>query len=66
MLRAIEASSALGGLHARIFRPLERQDRPGLADHDLAAFDAEVDALAAEDEAPDAEVQTTWEAGSGE
>ena len=54
VLRAIETSSALGRLQARVFRPLERQDSPGFADGDLAAFDAEVDALAIEDELQDA------------
>ena len=57
VLRAIETSSTLGRLQARVFRPLERQDHSGFADDDLAAFDAEVDALAVEDERQDAEYQ---------
>ena len=61
VLRAIETSSALRRLQARVFRPLERQDSPGVADGDLAAFDAEVDALAIEDELQDAAGQDLGE-----
>lgn len=61
VLRAIETSSTLGRLQARVFRPLERQDQSGFADDDLAAFDAEVDALAVEDDRQDAEDQGSCE-----
>ena len=57
VLRAIESSSTLGRLQARVFRPLERQESTGFADDDLAAFDAEVDALAGEDDRQDTEDQ---------
>jgi len=50
VFRAVECSSALGSLHTRVFRPLERQDgRPCDLDDELAAFDAEVEAVSAED-----------------
>lgn len=50
VLRAVECSSALGGLRTRVFRPLERQDgRACEVDEELAAFDAEVDSISVED-----------------
>ena len=50
VFRAIECSSALGNLHTRVFRPLERQDGRACVDNEeLAAFDAEVEAISAED-----------------
>lgn len=50
VFRAVECSSALGSLHTRVFRPLERQDgRLCDVDDELAAFDAEVEAISAED-----------------
>lgn len=61
VLRAIESSSALGRLHARVFRPLERQEGSLLADDDLAAFDAEVDALAVEDEVHNVEYRSSFD-----
>lgn len=50
VFRAVECSSALGSLHTRVFRPLERLDgRPCDGDDELAAFDAEVEAISAEE-----------------
>ena len=45
VFRAVESSSTLGGLHARVFRPLERSDASACDDAELAAFDAEVEAI---------------------
>lgn len=42
VFRAIEASAGLGGLQARIFRPLDGRGSR-LGDAELAAFDASLD-----------------------
>lgn len=43
VLRAVEASPALCGLNARVFRPLEIGGGHAAMDADLAAYDAEVE-----------------------
>ena len=49
VFRAVESSSTLGGLHTRVFRPLERHDGRDADDAELAAYDAEVEAFGADD-----------------
>ena len=49
VFRAVESSSTLGGLHTRVFRPLERHDGRDSDDAELAAYDAEVEAFGADD-----------------
>ena len=49
VLRAVESSVGLGGLHARVFRPLERGDRSVAEDEDLATYDAEMESFDADD-----------------
>ena len=43
VFRAVESSSTLGGLHTRVFRPLERHEGRDDDDAELAAYDAEVE-----------------------
>lgn len=49
VFRAVESSSTLGGLHTRVFRPLERHEGRDGDDAELAAYDAEVEAFGADD-----------------
>jgi len=48
VFRAVQASSALGMLQARVFRPLEQFQGQSTLDADLAAYDAQVDAFSAD------------------
>jgi hypothetical protein len=43
VLRAVEASPALCGLNARVFRPLEMGGGHAAMDADLAAYDTELE-----------------------
>lgn len=45
VIQAVERSERLARLKARVCRPLDRPLIPRLQDANLAAFDAEVDAL---------------------
>jgi hypothetical protein len=52
VLRAVEASPALCGLNARVFRPLEIGGGSVGMDADLAAYDAEVEIEDSDSEQP--------------
>ena len=45
VLRAVACSPGLGSLQTRVFRPLDRKGQLSVADIELAAYDAEVDAV---------------------
>ena len=48
VFRAVQASSTLGMLQARVFRPLEQVEGQSAIDADVAAYDAQVDAVSAD------------------